>query len=234
MTTTLRHLLSQCFWIPAPTLTETDVPDLSSKVLLVTGGNSGVGYQLAQILYRAHGTVYIAGRSPSKCQAAVESIKASTPESRGRLEVLHLDLADLSSIKASAEDFLARESRLDVLWNNAGVMVPPKGSVTAQGYELQLGTNCLGPYLFTKLLTPLLQKTAKTAPANSVRVAWAGSIVIDVAAPAGGVVFENGKETVKTLWSQTANYGVSKCGNLFLAKGFASETVDDGIVSVVS
>jgi retinol dehydrogenase-12 len=234
MSGSVRHSLSQTVWIPAPTLTEKNVPDLSHKVLLITGANTGVGYQLAQILYRAHGTVYIAGRTASKCQAAVESIKSSSPDSRGKLETLQLDLADLSSIKASAEDFLARESRLDILWNNAGVMIPPAGSVTAQGHELRLGTNCFGPYLFTKLLTPLLLETAKTAPANSVRVAWAGSLTIDVAAPAGGVTFEDGKEIVKILGSQSANYGASKCGNLFLAKGFAKETEGSGIVSVVS
>jgi retinol dehydrogenase 12 len=85
---------------------------------------------------------------------------------------LRLDLDDLTTIKKSAEEFLAKETRLDVLWNNAGVMIPPQGSKTKQGYELQLGTNNVAPFLFTKFLTPLLVETAKSATKGSVRVLW--------------------------------------------------------------
>lgn len=73
-------------------------------------------------------------------------------------------------IKPSAEEFLSREKRLDVLSNNAGVMMSPQSSKTEQGYELQLGTNCLAPFLFTKLLTLMLVQTAKPNLPGSVRV----------------------------------------------------------------
>jgi retinol dehydrogenase-12 len=82
---------------------------------------------------------------------------------------------------------LSKEKKLDVLWNNAGVMIPPQGSKTAQGYELQLGTNNIAPFLFTKLLTPILQSTAKTAPPRTVRVVWLSSSVAESASPTGGV-----------------------------------------------
>jgi retinol dehydrogenase-12 len=77
------------------------------------------------------------------------------------LAFLRLDLADLTTIKASAEEFLSKETKLHVLFNNAGVMCPPQGSKTPQGYELQLGTNNIGTFMFTKLLTPILNATAR-------------------------------------------------------------------------
>lgn len=109
------------------------------------------------------------------------------PESKGSLNFLHLDLDDLETVKASAEAFLRDNDRLDILWNNAGVMIPPQGSKTKQGYELQLGTNNVGPFLFTRFLHPILAKTAKTAPVDSVRVVWIASNAAEILAPRGGV-----------------------------------------------
>ena len=105
-----------------------------------------------------------------KATKAVNDIKSKCLQSKGELVFLHLDLGDLTTIKKSAEEFLSKEDRLDVSWNNAGAMVPPAGSKTAQGYELQLGRNNVAPFLFTKLLPPLLVKTAKSAPKGSIRV----------------------------------------------------------------
>ena len=142
---------------------------------LSRGGYAGCGKELSKILYGKNGTVYVAGRSKEKADAAIEEINKAHPSSDGKLEFLKVDLADLASVKASADDFLNREQRLDVLTNNAGVMIPPVGSKAAQGHELQMGTNVLGPFLFTQLLTPLLQKTAASSPPGSVRVTWAAS-----------------------------------------------------------
>jgi retinol dehydrogenase-12 len=98
----------------------------------VTGGASGLGFLLTKFLYQVNGTVYIAGRSQEAGAKAIERIKSQCLDSKGRLEFLHLDLADLSSTKKSADEFLGRERRLDVLWHNAGVMFPPVGSKTKQ------------------------------------------------------------------------------------------------------
>jgi NAD(P)-dependent dehydrogenase (short-subunit alcohol dehydrogenase family) len=127
--------LSQ-FFPPHPTLTEQNLPSQKSKVFIVTGGTSGVGYHLATILYQSGGKVYIAGRTEAKAKQAIEEIKSLSPDdsSAGELENLTLELDDLSSIKASAEAFKAKESKLDVLWNNAGVSLPPVGSVSKQGH----------------------------------------------------------------------------------------------------
>jgi retinol dehydrogenase 12 len=87
----------------------------------VTGGYSGVGFELCQILYKHNATVYIAGRSESKASSAISNIKKASPKSSGRLEFLLIDLSDFSTIKSGIEAFTAQQQRLDVLVNNAGV-----------------------------------------------------------------------------------------------------------------
>ncbi|KAK0777705.1 short-chain alcohol dehydrogenase [Friedmanniomyces endolithicus] len=209
----------QCFFIGTPPLTEQNLPDQSGRVLIVTGGYAGCGKALSSILYSKNGTVYLAGRSPSKAEAAVAEIKSQHPTSDGRLEFLHLDLADLPTIKASAQDFLSREQRLDVLTNNAGVMTPPKGSVTAQNYELQMGTNCLGPFLFTQLLTPLLTKTAASQPPGSVRVTWAASLATAFS-PKGGVTLDPQTGAPKVFGDRHTDYAQTKACNALLAREY--------------
>ncbi|KAK2767882.1 putative short-chain dehydrogenase [Colletotrichum kahawae] len=155
-----------------PTLTEENLPDQAGKVFLITGASGGIGKELVKILYLKNAKIWLAARSYSKTQAVINEIKAAHPTSTGEMIFLKLELDDLSTIKASAQEILSRETRLDVLWNNAGVMVPPQGSTTVQGHELQLGINNLGHQLFTQLLTPLLERTSKVAPRDSVRVIW--------------------------------------------------------------
>ena len=123
---------SQTFFIPKPTLTEHNLPDQSGRVFLITGGNSGVGYELVKILYQHNGIVYLAGRSEERCMRAIDKLKSLSPASAGRLEFLHLDLGDLSTIKASAESFKNRETRLDFLCNNAGILNQSETSKSAQ------------------------------------------------------------------------------------------------------
>ena len=136
----------------------------------MTGSNTGLGKEVAQILYSKNAKVYMMARSEEKTKKAIDSIKTSEPSSSGDLIFIRLDLADLPSIKTSAEEFLRREQNLHVLFNNAGVGYPEKGSKTKQGYELQLGVNCVGTFALTKYLTPSLVATAKISPPNTVRV----------------------------------------------------------------
>lgn len=223
--------LSQMF-PPAPTFTEDSLPDLKDKVFIVTGASAGIGKELARLLYSRNGTVYAAARSTEKTTAALAWIKEQHPSSKGKLTHLHLDLNDLEGIKPSVENFLAQESRLDVLINNAGVFMTPLGPKTKQGYEIQLGTNCIAPFLFTKLLTPLLVATAKKEPAGSVRVAWVSSSAADVSAPKGGVDMQNLGYNKNT--STTAKYAVSKGGNILHAIEFRRRYGGEGVVSIVS
>lgn len=131
------------------------LPRSLPQVILITGGNSGTGYQTARQYY-AHGAkVYIGCRSPERAAEAIENIKKGgdidlygewsfTPvdaSKAGSVEFLQLDLADLESVGRAAKEFTAKEQRLDVLFANAGVMASPVGMSTVQGYALQFGTN---------------------------------------------------------------------------------------------
>lgn len=197
----------------------------------MTGSSSGLGEQLAYILYLKNAKVYMAARSEAKASKAIQGIKSRVPNSKGQLIYLHLDLDDLATIKPTAEAFLAENDRLDVLWNNAGVMVPPEGSKTKQGYDQQLGTNNVAPFLLTKLLHPILAKTASTAPKDSVRVVWVSSSGAEVLAPKGGVDMDNlDYKKEKSNWSR---YGTSKAGNVLHSGEFAKRFGSEGIISVV-
>ncbi|KAI2466607.1 short-chain dehydrogenase [Annulohypoxylon bovei var. microspora] len=214
---------------PKPTFTEASLESQEGRVFLITGGYSGIGFELAKMLYRYDGRVYIAGRSEEKARQAIKAIQAEAPTSKGSLEFLHLELDDLSTIKASAEAFKARESKLHVLWNNAGVSRPPLGSVSKQGIELQLATNCLGPFLFTQLLMPLVKTTAATAPPSSVRVIWTASNIVELSAPTGALVMS---ELDNPPQDQSRVYTNSKAGNWLLSAELARQAGPSGVVSV--
>lgn len=228
----LSSFLSQSFRIPAPTLTEANLQDQIGKVFIITGSNTGVGKELASIVFGKNATVYIAARTESKALAAIADLKSMHPNSRGALHYLHLNLSDLSTIKASADAFTSKESRLDVLWNNAGVMVPPDNSVGAQGHDLQYATNILGPFLFTKLLVPTLRATATSAPKNSVRVCWAGSLAVDMASPTGGCEFDAEGTLIDYNKSASSKaYGVTKAANYLLGYEFGKRSgTADGVL----
>lgn len=182
------------------------------------------------MMYAKNAKVYIAARSKEKALSAISNIQASAPKSTGSLSFLHLDLADLSTIKSSAQAFLSKESKLHVLFNNAGIMLPAEGSKTAQNYEQQLGVNNVGTFMFTKLLTPTLVATAKTEPQGTVRVIWVSSSAADGLSPTGGVPMDNLDYHIPR--SSLYKYGVSKAGNYFQATEFARLYRAAGVVSV--
>ncbi|GKT76811.1 short-chain dehydrogenase [Colletotrichum tofieldiae] len=202
---------------------------MSIQVFLVTGASGGLGKELVSILYSKNAKVWLAARSEQKTREIMNEIQNEHPASTGKMLFLKLQLDDLTTIKASAENFLANESRLDVLFNNAGVMVPPQGSVTVQGYELQLGINNLGHFLFTYFLTPILQQTAKQAASNSVRVIWVSSSAAD-GAPYPAIDFSNmDYHNEEGIWSK---YSRSKAGYVIHACEYARRTKGSGIISL--
>ncbi|PVH94759.1 short-chain dehydrogenase [Periconia macrospinosa] len=224
-------IFRQSFFVPKPTFTESDVPDQTNKIHIVTGGYSGCGLELVHILYSQNATIYIAGRNPLKAQAAIERLQTAHPASKGRLEFLKLDLSDLSTIKASAEEFMAKEDRLHVLTNNAGVNSTPLEQKTPQGFDMQLSTNCLGPLLFTFLLLPVLRRTVPSEPPATVRVTWAASLGVEVGVGEEGIAMaENG--TPQLGQNTEENYAMTKAGNLFYGVEFAKNFGKEGIVSV--
>ncbi|KAH6994460.1 hypothetical protein EDB82DRAFT_546081 [Fusarium venenatum] len=214
---------------PKPQFTEENLEPQDGRVFIVTGGYSGIGFELCRMLYEAGGSVYIAGRSQEKGEQSIAQLKEHCPGSSGKLAFLKISLDDLESVKSAAEEFATKESRLDVLFNNAGVSMPPPGSVSAQGYELSIATNAIGPWYFTQLLVPLLTQTAKDKPPASVRVVWTASIVTDVALPKGGV---NMKDVITPSSDPQVNYTNSKSGNWYLASVLADQIGSQGVLSV--
>ncbi|KKP00752.1 hypothetical protein THAR02_07139 [Trichoderma harzianum] len=229
------HLIDQVSQVypPKPSFVETELSDLHGKVYLITGANTGVGKELAKILYAKNASVYIAARSEERALAAINEIETSSPQSSGKLSFLHLDLADLTTIPASAQKFLGRESKLHVLFNNAGVMNPGKGSTTKQGYELQLGVNNIGTYFFTKLLSPILVETAKSEKPGTVRVIWvASSAAESPAVPKGGVDMKTIDK--RTEMGDFTSYALSKAGNYLHAVEMAKRFKDRGVGAIAS
>lgn len=134
-----KNAYKQSYNIAPPPLTEANLPSQLGRVVIITGGYAGVGQELSRIIYQHDGTVYIAGRSAEKAEKSITDTKALFPESKGKIEFLKVDLADLETVRGAVEEFQGKESKLDVLVNNAGVMVPPVGSRSVQGHELQMG-----------------------------------------------------------------------------------------------
>jgi NAD(P)-dependent dehydrogenase (short-subunit alcohol dehydrogenase family) len=136
--------------------TTKEIPDQKGKTIIVTGANTGLGYETALALYKAGANVIVACRDEAKGENAIA--KMEKHKGTGSLEVGVLDLASLESVRAFAETFIERHKQLHILINNAGVGSPPAAK-TREGYELQFGVNYLGHFALTGLLYPLLQQT---------------------------------------------------------------------------
>ena len=134
----------------------TRLGDQTGRIAIVTGSNSGIGFETARVLAEKGAHVVMACRNLDKANPRADEIRSAHPGAN--LEVMALDLADLSSVRSFAEAFRAKHSRLDLLINNAGIMVPPYGK-TAQGFETQFGVNHLGHFALTGSLLDLITST---------------------------------------------------------------------------
>jgi NAD(P)-dependent dehydrogenase (short-subunit alcohol dehydrogenase family) len=218
------------YFPPAPTFTEKDVGKQDGKVFIVTGGNQGVGLELIKMLYPTGAMIYLASRSEECAQTAIKEVTFIDPTKASHVKFLHLDLADLNSVRSAAAAFADQESRLDILWNNAGIGGQPVGSKTKQGIEMHMGVNVVGPLLFTELLLPQIKAAAVSSPKDSVRVIWTSSWMAEGGSPKGGFVLED----LKNGGTQDAynNYGASKASNWIIANEAAARWGKDGIISV--
>lgn len=159
------------------TWTLSDMPSQVGRIAVVTG-TGGLGYQDSLALTRAGGEVIIASRNTDKGAAAVEKIRKSVSNANVRFELL--DLANLQSIIAFAERIGGERQGIDLLVNNAAVMAPPRRLVTADGFELQFGTNYIGHFALTAQLLPLLRKSRSPRVVNvSALAARDGAIDFD-------------------------------------------------------
>ncbi len=132
------------------------IGELKGKRIVITGATHGIGFEAATVLATKGAEVVLAVRNTEKGQKAAAKIRPVNGFQP--VSVMHLDLADLESVRKFADDYSARHDRLDVLINNAGVMVPPF-SRTKDGFELQFGTNHLGHFALTARMLPILQST---------------------------------------------------------------------------
>jgi NAD(P)-dependent dehydrogenase (short-subunit alcohol dehydrogenase family) len=209
------HTIFTQFFPPKASFTEDDLPSQVGKVFIVTGGSSGVGFELSRILYRAGGTVHRMSHHEGRGLGAIATIKSTVQTSTsGSLHFIPLDLADLTTIYPAISKFLVAETRLDILFNNAGRASLPLDYKTVQGLEPHFGINCAGAWLVTQLLTPILTETAKISPATSVRITWTSSVLVDIMAPKGGAVMKEVRTPSKQCHE---HYSASKAGNWFLA-----------------
>lgn len=213
---------------------QADLPICLLQVYLVTGANSGLGKELSRMLYLKGGRVYMTARSMEKANAAIEDIQNAVPKSTGSLIPLVLDLADLSTIKASAEQFTSAESRLHVLFNNAGYMGPEnKTDRTPQGHEMHFGVNCLGPFLLTKLLLPTLVSTAQdeATPASTVRVVFLTSFAADLFADKNTIVDMDNLD-MHVEKDAKYRYGASKAGDWIYAHELSRRFGSQGLIGL--
>ncbi len=150
-----------------------DIGDQTGKRVLITGANSGIGYYAALELARKGADVVLACRDERRGAQALAAIAANSPGAKPELALV--DLASLSSIRAFAQKELAQRRPIDILVNNAGIMAPPKRRETADGFEIQFGTNVLGHFALTALLMPALEQAA-AGSAGAPRVVTIASI----------------------------------------------------------
>ena len=148
--------------------TEADIPDQRGRTVLITGANSGIGFEAARALAEHGASVVLGCRNRGKAdEAAAKIAEASTG---GTTEILEMDLADLKSVEKAAKEFLANHEKLDILVNNAGLMATPEQR-TVQGFEMQFGVNHLGHFAFASYLLPVI---LNSGPARIVNISSQG------------------------------------------------------------
>jgi len=197
-----------------------DIPDQKGRMAVVTGSSSGIGYETAGVLAEKNAAVVIAVRNLKKGNDAAEKIKSG--HRSADIRVMELDLADLSSVRRFAEKFKADNTRLDLLINNAGVMMPPY-SKTSDGFELQFGTNHLGHFAVTGLLLDLIVKTP-------------GSRIVNVSSGAhklGGLNFED-LNWENRPYRKAKAYGDSKIANIYFTYELQKKLRDAGYETLVT
>ncbi|KZV90285.1 NAD(P)-binding protein [Exidia glandulosa HHB12029] len=196
--------------------TVNNIPDLTGRVYIVTGGNTGIGKETVKALLQKGGKVYMASRSETRAQQAITDLEQAT----GRAAIfLKLDLTDFASIKQAAKEFMLRESQLNTLFNNAGIAWAPMDDLTVQGYDMAFGTNVLGHFYFTKLLLPVLFKTYDSNPTDKPRIVTTSGAIYKSFPKVDYATLRDSKERRKLSGNQL--YAQSKFGNILVANELA-------------
>ena len=193
------------------------IPDLSGKIIIITGANSGIGFEATREIVRKSAEVIVASRDSFKAEAAILKIKDEIPDAK--LKFMELNLANLDSVRKFAEEFKSKYTRLDILLNNAGIMMVPYGK-TIDGFENTVGTNHLGHFLLTGLLLDRLSTTQGARVVNvSSNAHYGGDMDFD------NLLFENELD-----YTPMKAYSRSKLANLLftyeLQRRFESKGMD--------
>lgn len=196
-----------------------NIPDQAGRIAIVTGSNSGIGYETARMLAAKGAHVVMACRTLKKAESA--KLKIIDQHAEASVEVMQLDLGSLASVRSFAAEFLGKFQRLDLLINNAGVMVPPL-SKTEDGFELQFGTNHLGHFALTGLLLNAITATPES------RIV----VVSSTAHNWGAIDFEN--LNAEKSYSKWPFYGQSKLANLLFAYELQRKLTDWGSTTMVT
>ncbi|MEZ0452841.1 oxidoreductase [Sphingobacterium thalpophilum] len=184
--------------------TKNNIPDLSGKIAIVTGSNTGIGFETAKALFEAGAHVTMAVRDGQKANNAIQQIQCETAGT-GTLEYGMLDLANISQIREFADHFMQKHTKLDILINNAGVMVPP-ASKTADGFEMQFGVNFIGHFALTGYLLPLVKQTAN---ARIVTISSGAATLVD------SIDFDNLR--LEKSYDDWREYAVSKLADILFS-----------------
>lgn len=196
--------------------TADNIPDQKGKIVIVTGSSSGIGFAAAKALANKNAKVIIAVRNPSKGAEAKEKIEAQNKNAD--VEVMIVDLSDIDSVKNFTDGFKTKYDKLDLLINNAGVMIPPY-SKTKDGFELQIGTNHLGHFALTQQLLDIIKATPKSRIVN----------VSSAAHKYGNINFEDLNWENRKYKSWRA-YGDSKIANLYFTQELGRKLSDKKII----
>lgn len=204
-----------------------DIPSLADNIIIVTGGNVGLGLEtIRQLGEHNPARIYLAARSSEKAETAIAELRKANPNI-SPISFLKLDLSSFDSVKSAAAEFTSKESRLDILVNNAGIMMTDEG-LSQEGFEIQFGTNVMGPALFTQLLLPTLRETSKINPQT--RVVMLASAA-HARSPADSYPFDELK-TIMSHRHTTARYTMSKLADIHYAKALAEREKDVKIIPV--
>lgn len=189
--------------------TSLDIPDQSGKIILITGATSGLGKEATKVLAQKGATIIMAARNTEKAKTVCEDIRKIYPNAK--LDISFIDLSSLKSIKLFSDEILAKYDRLDILINNAGIMFCPF-STTQDGFEIQMGTNHLGPFALTAQLMPLLAKTPNSRIVNTSSMAHKN----------GSINFDDFNWTDRPYKTMQA-YSDSKLANLYFTYELANK-----------
>jgi NAD(P)-dependent dehydrogenase (short-subunit alcohol dehydrogenase family) len=217
--------MGSLFSTPTNPNTSPDAISMTSKVILITGANAGLGLETTRQLIAHHrpAKIILAARSTDKATAAIASLQSQYPDTKTQLETVKLDLSSLESVRSAAHQITQREPRLDVLLLNAGIMATPNGGTTQNGFEEQIGVNHLGHFYLTRLLLPLLLQTqadhyASGPAADLPRVIALTSEAHNMGPSSVDKILDQSKMKAAGPWTR---YGASKALNVMFAAHLA-------------